>query len=231
MENEILVHIGDRVKLYRKAKKLSLNELAKLINKSPSTLSKYESGKISIDVLTLFEISSALEIDISMLLDYSCKKDMPKKYKSPFGDSQYLYLYHIYSKKIHSSVIHILPDKISNNIKATLYYKLEDIKKLDECECIYHGYMKNHDNVINFIFENYHSESEVVMLNFFVPMKRIKTIVGLMIGLQENTMKPASFKVALSKEPLYDKSFVEEILLISKDNIRQMKKDNAFVII
>lgn len=64
-------HVGSRIKLYRKHKHLTLEEFSKLISRSPSTVSKYESGKIIIDVETLFEIAEALTISVNQLTDYS----------------------------------------------------------------------------------------------------------------------------------------------------------------
>ena len=64
---EILEHVGERIRLFRKHQNLTLEELAYIIHKSPSTLCKYERGSVNIDILTLSEIANALDVDISHL--------------------------------------------------------------------------------------------------------------------------------------------------------------------
>ena len=52
--------IGKKINIYRRAKKMTLEELSQQVCKSKSTLSKYEKGAISIDIETLYDIASAL---------------------------------------------------------------------------------------------------------------------------------------------------------------------------
>ena len=65
----INARIGARIRLYRRAKKLTLIQLSAMIHKSKATLSKYETGDIAIDVETLYDIAAALDIRIEQLLD------------------------------------------------------------------------------------------------------------------------------------------------------------------
>ena len=43
-------HIGGRIRMYRKARELTLQQLADLIHKSRASVSKYENGEITLDV-------------------------------------------------------------------------------------------------------------------------------------------------------------------------------------
>lgn len=63
-------HVGLRIHLYRKQQNLTLEQLAFLLDKSISTVSKYETGKISIDIETLYAISKILHVSIEQLIDY-----------------------------------------------------------------------------------------------------------------------------------------------------------------
>ena len=67
--NGINARVGARIRLYRRAKKLTLIQLSAMIHKSKATLSKYETGDIAIDVETLYDIAAALDIRIEQLLD------------------------------------------------------------------------------------------------------------------------------------------------------------------
>ncbi|WP_437438807.1 helix-turn-helix domain-containing protein, partial [Enterocloster citroniae] len=53
--NKISLHIGDRIRMYRKARGLTLQQLADMIHKSRASVSKYENGEITLDVETLCE--------------------------------------------------------------------------------------------------------------------------------------------------------------------------------
>ena len=62
--NSIEVHVGSRIRMYRKNRHMTIDELASRINKSRATVSKYESGNISIDVSTLLDIAKALDLSL-----------------------------------------------------------------------------------------------------------------------------------------------------------------------
>ena len=64
----INMEIGKKIKNIRKSKNMTIQELANSINKSKSTVSKYENGDISIDIQTLYEISNALNVHVEQLL-------------------------------------------------------------------------------------------------------------------------------------------------------------------
>ena len=49
----ITEHVGNRIRMYRKHRGLTLTELAEKLNYSSSTISKYENGLISIDIETV----------------------------------------------------------------------------------------------------------------------------------------------------------------------------------
>lgn len=61
-------HVGSQIRFFRKLRGFTLKEFAAQLNKSVSTLSKYESGDISIDIFTLSEIARTLEVTIEQLL-------------------------------------------------------------------------------------------------------------------------------------------------------------------
>ena len=98
--------VGERIKFYRKLKKLSLSEFGDLIGKTKSTVCRYETGEICPDVITLCEICDALELSISEFLDKE-KKEAEEYSINPFKSNE-LYLYYIgFSKKLVTSKIEI----------------------------------------------------------------------------------------------------------------------------
>ena len=67
--SKINEHIGGRIRMYRKARELTLQQLADLIHKSRASVSKYENGEITLDVETLSEIADVLMVSPGQLMD------------------------------------------------------------------------------------------------------------------------------------------------------------------
>jgi transcriptional regulator with XRE-family HTH domain len=226
MANELLQHVGSQIKMFRKIKKLTIEELATIINKSKSTVSKYESGEITIDVVTLFNISKALNINIINLLDYEEKEKDVVEQNHPWLANK-LYMYQQNGKKIYCSLIQLRIDETKNKTIATLYYKIDKNNDLKNCECVYQGYMDIHDNILNFNLTNTLYNSESVLINFFIPMNKPKTLAGLVSGLESSSLRPSSYKVILSKEPLVAEE-QKELLQLSKEVIKRLKDEHVF---
>ena len=54
---QISHEIGKRIRAFRKARHMTLEEMAQILCKNKSTLSKYETGEIVLDIETIYEIS------------------------------------------------------------------------------------------------------------------------------------------------------------------------------
>ena len=85
-------HIGNRIRNFRKMKKLTIQQLADMIHKSRATVSKYETGEITLDIETLYDISSALDVDLNQLTDYRPpKEETPAEIVDYSGKSPFFY--------------------------------------------------------------------------------------------------------------------------------------------
>lgn len=65
-----LLSLGKNIKKYRKAKKLSQNQLAELIDLSREHLACIETGKEFISLRKLFLIADVLEVPLTSLIDF-----------------------------------------------------------------------------------------------------------------------------------------------------------------
>ena len=83
-------YVGEQIRKYRKAGKLTLQDLADAIHKSRATVCKYENGEIAVDIETLYEISQVLQVSMTQLTAYlpeSTKQVLSaphRNQKSPF---------------------------------------------------------------------------------------------------------------------------------------------------
>ena len=67
--------IGENIKTYRKAKKLTQEDLANLINKSESSIRKYEKGLVEIPNTVIEYIAVALDVDTVDLIYNDIEKE------------------------------------------------------------------------------------------------------------------------------------------------------------
>lgn len=61
---KFLAALGQKIRLLRLSKKITQHQLARLCNFEKASMSRIESGKTNVTVLTLRKISKALETDI-----------------------------------------------------------------------------------------------------------------------------------------------------------------------
>lgn len=69
--NAVLKALGEKLYQQRKAKKLSLRQLASIADVDYSQIDKIEKGRLNITIITLISIADALEMSPGELLDYN----------------------------------------------------------------------------------------------------------------------------------------------------------------
>ncbi len=70
--------LGDRIKLYREIKKMTQNEVADLLEVSPATISKYESGSLEQSIESIKKLAKTFDISIDELLKNGDDFDISK---------------------------------------------------------------------------------------------------------------------------------------------------------
>ena len=89
-----ILTLGKKVKDYRKARGISIEELGNAIGKSKSTVNRYETGEIVMDIITVLEICNTLNIDINDICDLNVQNVKKEETINPFN-TNLLYLYYI----------------------------------------------------------------------------------------------------------------------------------------
>lgn len=95
----INLHAGMKIRMYRKNKNMTLQQLADRIHKSRASVSKYETGEVSMDIETLVEIAAALDVSPGRILDIPTEDEETTSVKtapvgmSPFFRASRLYFY------------------------------------------------------------------------------------------------------------------------------------------
>lgn len=228
---EIPIHVGNRIRLYRKMKHLTIEAFAAIIGKSKATISKYENGDISIDIETLFEIAQALGVSINQLVDYQMPTDpeiIPTEEASGKTRS-YLYFYDGRKNRIVKNIIEVQNKNENGTCSANFYAEVDDTFDIYKCRFMYQGHMRKYDSCTNYTFENQNNKIEKVFLYALHPFSHTSYMVGMFSGLSTQPILPVSFKVILSPHPLAEELLQQE-LTITKDQIKTIKKMNMFVV-
>ena len=227
---EISIHVGQRIRLYRKTKNLTIEAFAGMIHKSKATVSKYENGDISIDIETLFIIAQALGISVNQLIDYEdageTMGEEGESTKRKLGRSRYyMYFYDGRRSRIARNVIEVQDGGEENGVfDANMYAYLEDFTNYYQCKLLYHGTMRRYDTFVNFNFENQNNKVERAFLYAINSFSHSGRMAGLYCGLSTQPILPACFKFILSPHILEEDDELKEELSVSKEDIRVLKK-------
>ena len=131
--------IGANVRLYRRANRLTLEELAARIHKSKATLGKYEQGTIAMDVNTLWEIARALQLEPGQLME-TLEPPEEKEHPAQPAYRQYVYLYDGRTSRLMRSLL-VGGDPQEEDPPLTLIY---DVPSFEELHMTVMDFLKNH---------------------------------------------------------------------------------------
>ena len=233
-ETEFLMKIdecvGKNIKKYRRAYKMTLEELGAKIHKSKSTMSKYEKGIISLDMVTLEEVAEVFNISPMQLLASNRREYEKNKETGEVMDCQYMYSYDGRSKKILESVIerYNLPGKEEKGIQ--LFYDVKGIDVPGECKALYSGLSVRHEFIENYSLLNQSNPLEQIFICCINSLNRTDKRIGMVTGLSYKTMLPVVLKIMISSEKMKENQALVSQLKLTKEDIRISKKYNMFTI-
>ena len=219
---------GNRIKEIRKSKGLSTENLAMMINKSQSIVSRYESGAVLPDAETITILCDALEITENDLFNSNDKISNKDMSINPFGvKTLYLY-YRAYNKS---------KDKFFRGKFKLVIREKDNVCKVDmvdyKTDKIYlSGHILADSNIAIFLLENYKPSSprlEVteIILNISDCMDRL--MFGTLTSTNGNYV-PSIRKCMISKEDVEYDDKIEELLEISNKDKNVLMKENILYI-
>lgn len=235
--NQINIHVGSRIRMYRKSKGLTLQALAERIHKSRSCLSKYENGEIALDIETLSEIADVLQVNISQLIDF--KPRLPQQPENPacsgmtpFFQAKRLYFY-FYDGRYHRLKDGIIDIRESETDKGGYEAELSISAENSEgrsSEVYYTGKVVYSDMLIRFSFVNQYNSLEEDLLYIFNPLEIRDSTYGLLCGISNADLMPCAFKCLVTLTPReHSEEFIKQ-LLISKKELQRWQKLNMLVV-
>lgn len=227
---ELDIYVGQNIKKYRQAYKLTLEEMAGKIHKSKSTISKYEKGIISLDVGTLSEIAEVFGISPAQLMTVPIQSGGSKKSSAETEERLYMYSYDGRSQRILRSVMERYQVPDTEELAVTLFYDVHDIQNPGECKALYAGVSKKYEFVENYALQNQNNYTEQALICCINSLSRTNRKIGMLTGLSYKTMLPVAIKILLSTTALKENQGLIQALLLTKEDIKISKKYNLFTI-
>lgn len=188
--------IGKLIRDARKAKNLSVEELGEKINKSRTTMYKYERDEVVPDLITVLEICNVLELDIN---DFTVRDRIEVNRETsmnPFN-SNLLYMYYHGINGFCEYRLRIYPE--------CGFMKVEFL--LPDDQVYYTGTIESNSDIAFISLKNNYSVNQCFeKLQLTINMKYSKDGLktGVYLALREDENKPVVKKCILSSRKLND---------------------------
>ncbi len=239
MEN-INQHIGRRVRNYRKMKRMTLQQLADAIHKSRATVSKYENGEITLDVQTLYEISTVLEVDMAQLTSYRPEPEqedlgqmVEPDGESPFfkADRLWFYFYDGRYDRLKEAVIDVHKSIRNEDGSRDAAMAIRSTTATGRSsEVYYNGNVLYSDMLIRFSFVNQYNKLEQDLLYLFNPLELRDFTEGLLCGISSADLMPCAFKCLVTLAPTDRYDELRQRLLLTPKELRRWQKMNMLIV-
>lgn len=231
-------YVGKQIRKYRKAGKMTLQDLADAIHKSRATICKYENGEIAVDIETLYEISQVLQVSISQLTTYLPETTSElistpgRSRKSPFFQAQRLYFYFYDGRyqRTKDGVIDIYEKKGEpGKYEATLTICSVSANG-SSSEIFYTGRVLYSDMLIRFSFVNQYNPLEEDLLYIFNPLELRDFTMGLLCSISSADLMPCAFKCVVTLKPQEHTENFRHQLLFTKKDLKRLEQLNMLLV-
>ena len=228
-------HVGDKIRFYRKQRKLSQEQLADRIHKSKSTLSKYENGQIPIDVDSLYDIARVLDVELFQFVDVDIHEDTPAVQISglPFGGKDHLYIYYYdgRTKRIVKTLLDLKHKQANqNHVPCYCYMDEPDFNSHVQCKYFYTGVMTHYELVTYVTLNNQSNPMEQIGMCILNPFHNNRDSWGFMFGISYNPITPFSLKFLISTNQIPNSKLQVEDLELTKSELKMIKNLNMMLL-
>lgn len=227
---------GEAIRRIREAKGMSLTELAIQIHKSKASVSKYENGSVGIDLQTLAEIAGALGVSVrSFFFEQGTGEDSGKAAPirlfrigadDPDGETVlqvYMYFYGGEVSNVREALIEINRQSGETRMYCDPYEKRSGLG----FSFMYAGETIYFDSKYRMILHNHFDQNDIFIMQWADAMSASMTLMGLMTHFAAGQFNSFSAKALLSRSRLQMDDSLKEMLALSKEDIKIIRKRNA----
>ena len=211
--------------------------MADSICKSVSTVSKYESGQISMDILTLYDMAHAFHIPVEELIYHDEKPVTPltedNKIPAFFSGVNRLYIYFFdgRSKQLIRGVCDIFDETAPQTYKINVYVNIDNYEYYQNCENTYYGVLKHYDALSTMELRNRDTDMDKYIIH--IPASYLNSPIkwALDLSISCRPIMPISSKVLIAKNIQEETEEFIESLYFNKEDIKRLKQLNLLSII
>lgn len=229
--------LGKRIRYYRKQKHMSLQQLADTICKSVSTLSKYESGQIVLDIVTLYDIAHAFRLPVEQLLYHEEIYPPPTEkdgfIPAFFQDVSRLYLY-FFDGRSHELVRGVcdIAEKVApQTYTANMYVNIDSYEYYQNCENTYHGVLKHFDALSTMELVNRDTDMDKYIIHIPASYLNSPTKWALDLSISCRPIMPIAGKTLFAKDIQEETKEFIQALLFGKEDCKQLWSLNFLSIV
>jgi transcriptional regulator with XRE-family HTH domain len=229
MKDDILQQLREQIRVYRKAANITLAELGRRVNKSKTTVWKYEEGVIGLDVKTLFEIAEALNISVPHLFDALSAGAAASPGPVRMEDAARTYYLYYYDGNERAVCRCLIRASVLRH-EASMFYHVDAFKRIDDCRDFYVGQIAITEPYMSFMFRNVNNDFEHLFIIVKEPFRKQGVMKGLLTGISYKVFQPLSAKVVISGSELVEDDTLFTWLKFSKAELSELRKRNALVL-
>ena len=231
------LYVGAQIRRYRKNRQMTLQQLADRIHKSRASVSKYETGEVSLDIVTLTEIARVLEVQPGQLVDLPVQEEEGARLPSansgisPFFQARrlYFYFYDGRYKRLKDGIIDIRETKEAGSYEADL--SVSAVNPSGRSSKLYYtGKVIYSDMLIRFSFVNQYNPLEEDLLYIFNPLELRDFTTGLLCGISSADLMPCAFKCVITLKPQELTEAFRHQLLFTKKDLKRWEQLNMLLI-
>ncbi|MCB6992656.1 helix-turn-helix domain-containing protein [bacterium 210820-DFI.6.37] len=226
--------VGERIRLYRKRCGYTLVDLANLINKSKSIVSKYERGEVAIDILTIRQIAQTLNVPVSSLLDEDLTHGAPlfrPDDSVDFNRSCSVKTSYVYSYFSHENKPILRVQQIQHaDDKAVVYFYPDHIADGKSFECYYTGAIVKESSFTRILVSNPVVPDDILIMDFPARFHKHNPVLGYITSISIPPYSPLASMAILSDVPVTDTEWLKSKLTLDKEFLKRCRKVNCFVI-
>lgn len=205
---------------------MTLEELAGKIHKSKASVGKYEQGSIAVDVDTLHDIALALRVSpAQLLMEPECETRAGSE-PATEGKRSFLYIYDGRTSRIVKGLL----IGAEGDGDVSLFYDIPSFDEPQRCRSLYCGLRQTHDFVTNYLLVNRLSDVEHIFLCLMRSLDRPTYSTGMLSGISSRMFLPACTKCILSSAPLPENDELRTSLLLSKEDLKTIRRYNMFMV-
>lgn len=214
--------IGKFIREARKAKDMTIEELAKIINKSRTTTYKYERDEVIPDFITVLEICNALGVDINDLAVRERIEVNKETSINPFN-TDVVYMYYWGFGKVYEFRLKITPE---NGFMRVDFLLSDD-------QIYYTGTIESNSDLAFINLKNYYAVNKCFeKFQLTINMKYCSDGMnaGIYLGLREELNTPVIKKFIISRKKLSEgeKEKIINRLMLTDEEKANILKNNCW---